>query len=420
MGALYLSLRKVLAIIISVMIVTVSFVVLVHSDVETPQVEWSKSYGAVGSLGNSMIHTADGGYVLAGYNSTGYDESIHTYRHKPILIKTNSSGDVQWEKTYEPENLSFHVIIQTDDSGYAIFGYDEITKIDAQGNLQWSTMYTLLPGGSINSNGIQTSDGGYLLVGSTTNSSYTQNTVAWILKTDGNGNMLWNKTFGDLFSPSPTATSAFSAIETGDRGYLVAGHWEGSCWLLKTDESGNFQWNKTYDFRYNGTVGEYKYTSISRSSDGYVLTGFATPIPFVVKVDFQGNMQWNQHYLADGFFKSIVATNDDGFLAVGSFNLVGWMVKTDSSGTLLWDSTYGDSAHSTNVNILNSVVRTGEGGYAVAGTINDSVWLVKFAPDSSKTVSPELLGYVLPLVIGVGIIALVSIIIYRKWLNKRQ
>jgi hypothetical protein len=349
---------------------------------EAPKVQWEKKYGEpiAGSL--AMAQTADGGYVIAGYNSTGYDTPIHGYRQKPVLIKTDSSGNVQWEKTYD-ESLRFYVIVQTNDLGYALFGYGKIIKIDAEGNLQWNKTYTPLPGGIINSQGIQTSDGGYLLVGSTTNSSYPQNTVAWILKTDGNGNELWKKTFGDLFSSSPfVATSAYSAIEMHDGGCVVAGSWEGSCWLLKIDSQGDAQWNKTHDFRYNGTFGEYKYTSIGKTSDGgLILTGFASPIPFLVKVDSQGNMQWNRPYTEGGGFNSIVQSDDGGYYAVGSLNSNAWMIKTGSSGALLWGATYGDYTRSHNQVFFNSVVGASDGGYAVAGTLNDTIWLFKFAPE---------------------------------------
>jgi hypothetical protein len=370
---------------ISVLLVSLLFIVSVPSlkaaDYE-PCVQWSKSYGAVGSLGYSMVQTADGGYVIAGYNSTGYDTLIHGYRQKPVLIKTDSSGNIQWKKTYD-ESLRFYVIVQTNDLGYALFGYGRIIKTDAEGNLQWNKTYTPLPGGIINSQGIQTSDGGYLLVGSTTNSSYPQNTVAWILKTDNNGNELWKKTFGDTFSSSPfVATSAYFAIEMNDGKYAVAGSWEGSCWLLKIDSHGDTQWNKTHDFRYNGTFGEYKYTSIGKASDGgLILTGFASPIPFLVRVDSQGNIQWNRPYTERGGFNSIVQNDDGGFYAVGSLNSNAWMIKTGSSGTLLWGATYGDYTQSYNRVFFNSVVRASDGGCAVAGTLNDTIWLFKFAPE---------------------------------------
>ena len=142
----------ILVLLVTLLLV-VSFPSLKAVSDQAPQMEWNKSYGAVGSLGNSMVQTTDGGYILAGYNSTGYDTLIHDYRHNPVLIKTDSSGNIQWEKTYEPENLNFDDIVQTNDSGYATFGSGEITKIDVEGNLQWSKTYTLLLGSILNSKG---------------------------------------------------------------------------------------------------------------------------------------------------------------------------------------------------------------------------------------------------------------------------
>jgi hypothetical protein len=113
---------------------------------------------------------------------------------------------------------------------------------------------------------VQTSDGGYALIG------YTQNTsafssVCWLVKTDPEGNMEWNKTYD--------TGSAYSILQDSDGGYILAGGTStfgaghSDFWLVKTDSSGGIEWNQTYGGKYSESV----HSMVQTSDGGYALVG---------------------------------------------------------------------------------------------------------------------------------------------------
>jgi hypothetical protein len=273
---------------------------------------------------------------------------------------------VEWEKTYGgPDYDSACSVVQTGDGGYAIIGstnsfgaggYDFwLVKTDSYGNMQWNRTYG---GAGWDQTGsmIQTSDGGYAIVGWT--DSYGAGLADfWFVKTDSNGNMLWSQTYGGT-----NEDRGASIVQTADGGYALVGFTNsfgaGSLdfWLVKIDSNGNMHWNKTY-----GGVGMDLAFSIVQAFDrGYTITG------------------WTDSFGAGG----------------ADF----WLVKTDSNGSIVWNQTYGGA----NSDVASSVIQTAEGGYAVTGWTDSfgaggsDFWLIKLAGEGyqgwvTKAPLPELL-----------------------------
>jgi hypothetical protein len=84
---------------------------------------------------------------------------------------------------------------------------------------------------------VQTSDGGYAIAGCT--NSFGTGGDCWLVKTDASGNMEWNKTYGGTESEG-----AIALVQTSDGGYELAGYTQsygsgGDCYLVKTDAAGN-------------------------------------------------------------------------------------------------------------------------------------------------------------------------------------
>jgi len=116
---------------------------------------------------------------------------------------------------------------------------------------------------------VQTSEGGYAIAGAT--SSFGVGSLDfWLVKTDADGNMQWNKTYGGA-----DGDMAYSVVQTGDLGYAMAGYTrsfgagEHDVWLVKTDGSGSVQWNKTY----GGTALEWARSVVQTSDGGYAIAG---------------------------------------------------------------------------------------------------------------------------------------------------
>lgn len=117
----------------------------------------------------------------------------------------------------------------------------------------------------------QTSEGGYIITGGTGSYSYAPgNHDVWLIKTDGNGNELWNKSFGgvdDDFGSFVTQTS--------DNGYIIAGEtWpqdpeKSDVLLIKTDVNGNEVWDKTF----GGTGPDLGNSGLLSSDGSYIIIG---------------------------------------------------------------------------------------------------------------------------------------------------
>jgi PKD repeat protein len=241
----------------------------------------------------------------------------------------------------------------------------------------------------------ETSDGGYALAGNTGQLAATTDD-AWFIKTDGNGNTEINETYG-----GPENDQVRSVIQTADGGYALAGRTESfasegfDAWLIKTDENGNEQFNKTFD---RGD-GDDANSVLQTTGGGYALAGTTQSLgsgvgdAWLIKTDPNGNEELDRTYGGSEFeaWESMTETPDGGYALVGrtesfgSGNSDAWLVETDASGTEQFNRTYGGP----NIEIARSVVRTTDGGYAFAGSTGSfgsgsfDAWLVE--TDASGT-----------------------------------
>jgi hypothetical protein len=318
--------------------------------------EWNRTFGGSEfELGQSVRQTPDGGYVF-----TGWTESYGAGDHDVWLIKTDSSGNEDWNRTFGGSGTDYgHYVILTTDGGYAVagmtrpFGTDNtsawLIKTDSSGNEQWNSVF----GGSMNDYGMsvhQTSDGGYVLGGSTESFGAGKNDV-FLIKTDAFGNEEWNRTFGGT-----EIDYGITAEQTSDGGYIVTGdsrsfgNGQSDAWLIKTDASGSEEWNRTYGGTESDMSGFHLFgDTVQQLSDGgYVIAG--TTVSFgagsfdfwLIKTDASGNEEWNRTFggLERDYGHSVQQTSDGGYVLVGETHSYGaggfdvWFIKTDVSGNI--------------------------------------------------------------------------------------
>jgi len=371
----------------------------VRSFVPPSRPQWSKTYGGTaGDEAHSVVQTSDGGYALAGWTA-----SFGAGGNDFWLIKTDSTGNMQWTQTYGGAGTEqAYSLVQTSDGGYALAGVTSsygigyysfwLVKTDLHGNKQWNKTY----GAGIASwcySMVQTDDGGYVLFGTTWDFRPVLVSNFLLVKTDSNGNTEWSQTYRVAY--------ASSMVQTGDGGYALAGTLGGCIWLVKTDSAGNMQWNQTY--------GEGATNCVVQTSDGgYALAGWTASFGaggndfWLIKTDSTGNMQWTQTYggTKDDQANSVIQTLDGGYVLTGTTASYGagsndfWMIMTDPHGNTEWSQTYGG----TGGDAANSVIQTNDVGYALAGTTasygagQSDFWLIKvglLGPTASFTHSPE-------------------------------
>ena len=221
---------------------------------------WVKTYdGAGNEWFYGIDKTNDGGYILAGYtttNSAGGDDFI--------LLRTDSAGNIKWAKAYGGTSDDYaygHCVKQTADGGFILVGTTKsfgagswdvlVIKTDSSGTIQWNKTY----GGSGQDIGHAvdlTVDGGYIFAGYTKSWGAGTSTGVeniYLIKTNAAGDTLWTRVFGGSGSGS-SGDIGYAAKQTPD-GYLVSGRTNsfgtgGDIYLIKTDLNGNVPCNMYY------------------------------------------------------------------------------------------------------------------------------------------------------------------------------
>jgi len=328
-------------------LILLTLTIIISNIVNSQSIQWENTFTRDSSCLNSLQETNDGGFILGGTD--------RSYNFDFWIIKTNQFGTLQWEKTFGGSSFeSLNSLQQTNDGGFILGGSSAssdgdvsgnngssdfwIVKTDASGNLQWEKNFGGSSFESLNSLQ-QTSDGGFILGGSSSSSDgdvsgNNGSSDFWIIKTDVSGNLQWEKNFGG--SSNETINSL---QQTSDNGFILGGssyssdgnisgnNGSSDFWIVKTDASGNLQWEKNFGGSSNETINSLQQTS----DDGFILGGSSS--------SSDGNVSGNN--------------------GLSDF----WIVKTNQFGTFEWEKNFGGSSNE----IISSLDQTSDGGFIFGG-----------------------------------------------------
>ena len=287
----------------------------------------------------SIDKTSDGGYIATGYiNESG--KSIGDI----FLLKINSNGQEEWSKTFGDAGK--------DERGYSVK---------------------------------QTSDGGYVIAGYKNNGTDDD---GWVIKTDGNGTLLWNRTYGE--TGEDNNDRLHSIIENNSGNYVVAGYTNSyslcnNLWVFEINyDNGNMtnETNKNLTLGKSGWPDE-GFCIQQTADDGYIIAGRTKSYGsgdldvWLVKINSNYNELWNRTFGSnehDGGY-CVAQTTDSGYILTGvtrSYNTSGesdiWVIKTDDYGNeTIWtgNKTFGGDGADYGL----TVVETMDGGYVIFGTV---------------------------------------------------
>ncbi|WP_370390181.1 hypothetical protein [uncultured Winogradskyella sp.] len=323
------------------------------------------------------------------------------------------------------QNDSGRSIVATQDGGYAVLGFTQsndgdiidkqdnsfdflLMKFDADDAIQWQKTY----GGSLDERGsdiIQTSDGGYVIIGLSFSSDGDVNSNAglqdfWLLKLNSIGTIEWQKSFGFA-----GADSGISVIETNDNGFLLTGildvtasegagntsrisnrHAGGDYWVLKLNRLGELEWSQYF----GGNFTDTPQGVVQTNDNGYIIAGSSdsddTDISsnigsydfWVIRLSQTGDLIWEKSFGGDQIdeARAIVAADDGNYIIAGDTrsdsndvsNYKGgadlWLIKISPNGDLLWEKTIGG----TNFDVARDMALTPDGNLLLAGSSRSS------------------------------------------------
>ena len=350
-----------------------------------------------------------------------------------FLLQPLNAQDILWEKSYGGKQADYLLDAQpTADYGFILAGGSLsvksgnktedavgdldfwIWKMNEQGELDWQKNLGG-EGSDLLSSIRNTTDGGFILAGtsdSRTGMHKKEDSHGkedfWIIKLNAKGGEEWQKTLGGSGQDIVKVV-----LQSSQGGYIVGGSsssdmspaikqggtdpygkWDkcrGSLdfWIVKLDEKGTVQWQKTIGGQYADILESLDQTS----DDGYILAGYTNSPSsidkseegygvgdyWIVKLDKQGNMEW-QRLLGgeeDDHVSSILQTKDGGYIIGGNSasatsgnksrpNKNGtdfWLIRLDEKGAVVWQQTYDAGK----VDILTSLVENSDGSYLLGG-----------------------------------------------------
>lgn len=291
----------------------------------TPEGEilWSKTYGGSGDdKGQEVIETSDGGFAIVGYSmSSDGDGSNNEGFHDNWILKLNTSGEIEWEKSYGFAGHDHaYSVIQTSDGGYFMTGFLDVTasggegntrsnqrhgvgefwchRLDASGNIIWRRYF----GGTNNDrsfDAVQANDGGFVITGFTESDDFDISDSRgsydfWVIKLDASGNLVWERSIGGV-----EIDQSRSIIKTNDNAYLIAGNsfsndgdithnfGNSDFSLVKLSDEGTIIWTKNY----GGSDFDYA-TAISTYNNGYLICGYSKSTDHQLSVNYGDNDFW--------------------------------------------------------------------------------------------------------------------------------
>ncbi|MCF8258416.1 MAG: T9SS type A sorting domain-containing protein [Flavobacteriales bacterium] len=257
---------------------------------------WKRQFGADSliEIGLQVIGTADLGYALIGQRSVIPNQDADMY-----LVRTDSMGNMLWERQYGGNHFEAgRSLVNTSDGGFLLLGWTRsfgagqrdfyLVKTDSLGNQQWQRTY----GGSGDESGLSImllSDGNYLLTGA--GSQGSDGSIGRKYKVNSEGGVVWSKTYA---YPDNSGNNLWRTVELPSGDLVSAGmtnNLSNAGWLVRTDNQGNVLWQREYDYNSNTDL---FYTLIATSDGGFLLGGQAkhdfplTQDAWLLKVDSVG------------------------------------------------------------------------------------------------------------------------------------
>jgi hypothetical protein len=317
---------------------------------------WQTNKGGVYNEGGyAGVQTDDGNYIVLGNTFSFGAGDFDIY-----LLKLNSVGDTIWTRTYGGDSTEYGYDIQkTSDGGYILVGSTRsigngkrdvyLVRIDSLGQVVWSRAY----GGAQDDEGcsVRASGTGYIICG-TTSSRGAGYSDLYLIRTNAVGDTLWTRTFGGAGGESGSAVREVAGggyIAVGSTGSFGEGY--SSIYLVRVGISGDSLWAATL----GGSKADFGSGVEIAQDGGFVIVGSTASFgagysdAYLIKTDISGAFLWEKTYggIKDDHGYSIYPSRDGGYIITGTTESFGaqsidiYVIKIDFLGNEIWSDNYG-------------------------------------------------------------------------------
>jgi hypothetical protein len=341
--------------------------------------------GPKNDRGVTVSTTADGGFIIVGVTESRGSGGEDVY-----LVRLDAEAKVVWESAFggarDDDGWS---VVETASGGFVVAGFSDssggggfdctLTSTDSTGNPQWSRHY----GGAELDRcwSMAATSGGWVVAGETASSGSGERDC-YLVRTDDAGNELWSRTYGGTKDDR-----CFSVAAAKDGGFVLAGQTfsEGAgdrdAWILKTDARGELEWSATR----GGTASDVAHSVVVDHNGNILVIGYTTSFaetpddPMLLKYTGDGKLEWSRVLAMDGHNKTITGSlASGGGLCVTGVSTEGHpstnaalILKVDGSGQVLWTARVLPT--SVGETFGYGVTATADGGCAITGhTTRDS------------------------------------------------
>ena len=364
--------------------------VLIRTDSNGQQL-WNHTYVAPDDIEytHSLIECSDGGFAIAGT----YMNMSPTGINLGWLLKTNSTGHHEWNKTYD-DTKYFLDIIEDSDGGFLLAGqgryvggadtYVVVVKVDSNGNEIWKEH---CGGPEINwaRSIIELSSSDIIVIGSVETGDQTD---AQVMKLASDGTFIWQRLFG-----TEEEEAAYAAIECDDGGFLLTGgalrDSDVQLWCCKINMAGDHEWSKTYPSYHAGR--DIEFVGSKR---------YAVATNKILYIDGEGNPLWKS-VIGMGYGEAIVRCENSEIVAAGRISgndiklaRIPWLDwnqtpvdpvneyltpfvlslnATCSTGIISWSVNDTSNFQVNSVGIVSNITTLDVGNYAIEVTVNDTL-----------------------------------------------
>ena len=378
------------------------------SDEEVSGAIWSHTYGGpLSDLCFDFVEVSTGGFVMTGYKDMNWTADMGTL----WIVRTDQDGNELWNRTYTDKWSWGHSILECDDGGFLVAGKlvtDQpqiwLVRTDANGNHLWNRTYGgVQPAvGFVVSEVIQCAEGGYAIFGSGPDSN-SGNADYYLVRTDDDGNMLWNYTYNHGWMDTPAEKGL---VQCSDGGFAMVGYrrdsvWQppySDVWLVRTDRDGNHVWNLTY----GGSNAEFPTEILKVDSDLLVFYASVNSegVSKIIRVDAQGNVVSNRE-LENIYGLTMIRCSNGGYAIAGAktdisneYDTDAYLARADDDFNYVWQQTYNRSRSDA----FFAISECSAGGFAMAGLADNDFWLLRVA-DQAPAIPLEwiLVGFGVPI-----------------------